>query len=241
MKPDDPKVLKMESRLRYFIGKHRDAILSQSVDIAQSRSSFIKQMADRASGLDVGQKPIKKQPKIKLVSIDIEKSDVHQLLIEHVAPNASSFFDFALRDIPGYDKIRDGCYVGENFYPNTHITLAFAGRTSQTEMLRKFGALQGKEVEFSVKAFFWNDQVAALAVDLAKQVPKDKKQPKSENAFPHITVWVAAGAQAYMSNKLPALVDNGEASRIDLPVPITMTGNITFWDNGNKPVTLDYP
>lgn len=44
-----------------------------------------------------------------------------------------------------------------------------------------------------------------------------------------LQVWTAPGMQAKDANKLPQMVDSGEANRVDLVEPVTLTGHINFY------------
>lgn len=244
LKPKDPQVLEIESRLRHSISAHRDTLLSKSVDISESRRAFLNQVIDRVSTLNGGlsnnldnDETIQTgKTKIKLVSVDVEKTKVHQIIRERIARDAADFLNIALRGQSEEDSVRDGCYVGDNFIPNTHVTMAYGERTTQSAMRENFGALRGCRVEVLVKAFIWGERVAALAVDVTSL--DGKLVPGFDNAFSHITVWVADGARAYMSNELPELVESGKATRTDLSVPIALSGTISFWDSDNKVMAI---
>jgi hypothetical protein len=130
--------------------------------------------------------------RIKLVSIDLEKYRVHQII----------------------KNIGGGSWKYGEFVEQPHVTMAFCqgNATKQIEIQERFGPLLGCQVDLSVHALLWNEQVAALAVtvshgtesNMANMALVDEQYsiPAPENSFPHVTVWVAADASAYMSNQL---------------------------------------
>jgi hypothetical protein len=231
----------MESRLRQCIGTYRDVLLSKAVDISESRRAFVQQVIDRVSALDdedVGKEKDPRDRKIKLVSIDVEKTHIHQIFKQNIGGSATGLLNIALRGQPWEDCFQDGCYVGENFVSNTHVTMAFCDRTTQAAIKQNYGAVQGCQVEVRVKGILWSKKVAALAVDVAEISSDGKMVAKCENDFSHITIWFAEDAKSYMSNHLPEQVESGKAKRIDFPNPVPLRGTISFWDFENKPLPI---
>ena len=101
-------------------------------------------------------------------------------------------------------------------------------------MKEKYSHLLGKKVQLDVTGLLWDEQVAALAVDVAVTSSDGIAVPTCANAFSHITVWVAEGARASMSNQLPQHVDDGNAKRLDFEKPFPIFGTFSFWDFSNN-------
>jgi hypothetical protein len=114
---------------------------------------------------------------------------------------------------------------------NTHVTMAYCQSNSQQiKAFERFAHLIGSQVNISVSALLWNDHVAALAVDVAsKTADADGTNiPRPDNAFPHITVWVAKNASAFQSNQLFEHFERGQAKRLVLREPSVLTGTLSF-------------
>jgi hypothetical protein len=165
--------------------------------------------------------------RIKLVSIDLEKNRVHQI-IQNTGGGAAG---------AGW-KTNDGAFVEQ-----THVTMAFCqgNATKQIEIQERFGPVLGCQVDISVHALLWNEQVAALAVTVVsnRSLVVDGQAysiPAHENAFPHVTVWVAADASAYLSNQLVGLTNGTETRRFDLSDPVKLIGTLSFWGDDNEPL-----
>ena len=204
----------------------------------------MEQMVDRVNALNKGleeassenkeEKEKKMKNTIKLVSLDVDRIRIHGILKEQVNGGDIEFLNNA-------DVRDDGCYAGEDFISSTHVTMALGQRSTQPAMRDSFGALLGSNVEIVTKGFFWDDRVAALAVDIAETSLDGKRIPTSDNEFPHVTVWinVSAGARAHMANELPSLVEAGNAKHVDFSAPVALYGTISFWDPENKVIPTE--
>ena len=184
---------------------------------------------EEASSENKEAKEKKMKNTIKLVSLDVDKIRIHEILKEQVTGGDIEFLNNAnVQD--------DGCYAGEDFISSTHVSMAFGQRSTQPAIRDSYGALLGSKVEIVANGFFWDDRVAALAVDIAETSLDGKTIPKSDNEFPHVTVWVnvSAGARAHMANALPSLVEAGNAKHVGFPAPVALYGTISFWDPENK-------
>ena len=236
MKPSDENVQAMEKRLREVIGKHHISLLSYSAKIATTRNVFYDQMFNRISevnsrmDVDAIESP-RAEKLIRLVSLDVPKSKVHEVLKDHASGMSAEFLNTIF---DGHDKetilTKKGSYRGDEFYDNTHVTLAFRDESqSQTETKNKFDPVVGHEVDLLVTGLLWNDSHAAFAVQLEEKTIDDKPFPGSENSFAHITVWVAKDLQSSGSNDLPVLVKEGKAKRFDLETPVCIRGAVSYW------------
>lgn len=135
------------------------------------------------------------------------------------------------------------CQPSPNFVEDTHVTMAFAGEKNSVETLVSgFRKLQGREVAMSVTGLLWSKTTAALAVEISSTAVGDDfvSIPPCENSFSHVTVWVAPDVEKSLSNKLPSLVESGEASRVDFATRELLTGTLSFWNHKNKPFQVEH-
>ena len=79
-KDDDEVLLEAEMKLRTSLDRHSDWLLSLSASTVISQESFITQVTDHAKGLDNDEKDT---PLIKIVSLDVPVSKVHEVLKVH--------------------------------------------------------------------------------------------------------------------------------------------------------------
>lgn len=202
---------------------------------------------------------------VKLVSIDIDRVEIQRLLQKYrESGTAKNFFDSVRSFSPPLGdrtKMEDGdttmSDVNEgsdgskgvegkdpNFVDSTHVTMAFAGETNSPEaLISKFYHLQGREVTLSVTGILWSSTNAAIAIKIASSTTCDDSYsvPTCENAFPHITVWVAPDVKKSLSNKLPDLVESGKAFRVEFEKEDTLVGKISFWNHKNEPFRVQEP
>mmetsp|Transcript_37340 Transcript_37340/g.90670 ORF Transcript_37340/g.90670 Transcript_37340/m.90670 type:complete len:261 (+) Transcript_37340:2904-3686(+) len=234
-KATDSAISRMETRLRESVEKHRKFLSQLAVDPADSARSFFEQLAHRVCTLDLG---TKEEQFLKLASVDLEKKRIHQILIENSNSCMMDFLEMALKSSVDDYAIQDGSYADSQFVTRPHITLIHHNDFDQTQMMEKFAHLQGCVVNVSIKAFLWNDKVAAFAVDVEETTVDGQPMLRSQNTFVHVTVWFAVGAKAFMSNELPDLVTQNKAHRVDFAAPITLQGKLTFWGMTNTPIVV---
>jgi hypothetical protein len=262
----DEQLLELETRLRACLEKHKSFLRSWSVSLEESQAAFTRQLFDRLAFLkkcgslkrDVSpeQRELSESSKkLKLVSIDVDRSEIHGVLekleqsgeiseflkvARSQSSNALDAYDANNQEASLTEQI--DAYPPPRFIEETHVTMAFAGRKSSAKtLIQKFRGLQGNEVGLHVNGFLWSSAHAAFSVEIANRAfsgngaSDEVEVPECENAFPHITVWCAAGAKAFHSNNLPRLVDAGEASKVQIIPEIELHGKLMFWDHGNKP------
>ncbi|KAL3938289.1 MAG: hypothetical protein SGBAC_006771 [Bacillariaceae sp.] len=234
-KATDSAISRMEKRLRDSIEKYRTLLSQLTVDTADTERSFVEQLADKVHTLDSG---TKEEQFLKLASVDLEKKRIHQILIDNSSNSSMAFLKMALQGSLDDCAIQGGCYADSQFVARPHITLIHHNDFDQTQMMEKFAHLQGCFVNVSVRAFLWNDKVAAFAVDVEETSADGQPLLRSQNTFVHVTVWFATGAKAFMANELPNLVAQNKAHRVDFAEPITLQGNLTFWDMANTPIVV---
>lgn len=177
------------------------------------------------------------KPKIKLVSLDISKKAVHTMLKREAVNGPSGDFLKILlgeRFLTGWDKDH---FSHSNFVEKTHVTLDFWTATTQESMQERFGDLIGSSLRVEAVALLWDDQVAAVKVKANLLTEDGKTVPLERNEFLHITIWVADGARAWLSNNLPNRFNAGQAQRVLFAEPQPLLGTISFWDFENNVLT----
>eukprot|EP00531_Pseudo-nitzschia_arenysensis_P016765 CAMPEP_0116151778 /NCGR_PEP_ID=MMETSP0329-20121206/20285_1 /TAXON_ID=697910 /ORGANISM="Pseudo-nitzschia arenysensis, Strain B593" /LENGTH=1492 /DNA_ID=CAMNT_0003648427 /DNA_START=178 /DNA_END=4656 /DNA_ORIENTATION=+ len=272
VKKDDSQMIDLENRLRSSIEKHKEAILAMAVNLEDSMQAFAVQMTDRIQSLSIKAEKIVAPPtnndsihdddaskNVKLVSLDIDRFEIQELLNKHKESGAlKDFYDF----IPSFSSkaknnnndsdttMANANEIAEddeddnpdpNFVKSTHVTMAFAGEKNPPEtLLANFRHLQGRPVSISVTGFLWSTTNAAFAIKIAS-CTADKESffvPPCENSFAHITVWVAPDVKKSLSNQLPNLVESGKASRVDFDQEDALVGTLCFWNHKNEPFVL---
>jgi len=234
-KASDNAISRMENRLRKSMEKHRQFLSQLAVDPADSERLFCEQLVERVFALDMG---TKEEKFLKLASVDLERQRIHQILIENSSSCIKDFLEMALKTSTDDFAIQDGCYTDSQFVTRPHITLLHHNDFDQNQMKERFGHLQGCSVNILIKAFLWNTEVAAFAVEIEETTVDGQGMLRSQNTFVHATVWFAAGAKAFMSNKLPDMVARSTAQHVDFAEPIKLQGKLTFWDMTNTPITI---
>ncbi|KAG7367632.1 hypothetical protein IV203_030303 [Nitzschia inconspicua] len=259
-KDNDERILEFETRLRSCVEKHRGTIQSMSANLEETRSSLTTQLLDRLSTLNRRNSSTegRTQPsdlfsKIKLVSLDVDRTAIHKLLsmLKDRSGNVKDFFNVALpKSFELANESNEECskdsttdsYLPTCFVSQTHVTMAFAGRKlSAKSLVTMFSHLQGRKVTMKVTRFLWSKTHAAFAVEIDRTAAQDDSTvvPACENSFPHITVWCAPGSHAYHSNRLPALLENGEAQELAITPHAELVGTLCFWNHDNQPFEIE--
>ena len=233
IKPKDKKVQAMEKRLRESIGKHRELLLGLTVPRDESRNHFLDQIMDIVAQLESVTLSEPDRP-IKLVSIDVDKNVVHDILHQTRDSSSKGFLRTAFPDLSN-PTFEDGEFAGKDFVGQTHVTMTHCGSTPATEMRRQYGGIVGSKVELKVTGLLWSDRVAALEVELPKTTPGGGEIPSSTNKFTHITIWFTKKTKAVESNKLPDQLESGKAQKVEFEQAFTLSGTFTYWDNANRP------
>jgi len=245
-KEQEPLILAMEAKLRQSIANVQDELFAKGALLETSQTAFMNQLQERIQSLSV-EKEVEDSMecdetvpttnnddtpnKIRLVAIDVPKSSVHGLL-KHEAETNSTICDFL-------DSISKGSHVeswktdhfpGYQFVEKTHVTMMYWTETSQATMRELFGPHCGAAVDLYATGILWDDQVAALEVNVSPMTRNGKDLPKSQNPFVHITVWVAPTAEAWMSNRLLNRIDQGLAQRVEFRKALPLEGIVSFWN-----------
>jgi hypothetical protein len=236
VKRQEQEVEAMEDVLRACINEHSEMLLSWSADKQESRQQFIDQIMDITGTLDTLE--ISEEKKIKLVSIDVDKKEIRNILRQRQINEDSSckrFLTMVLDGQPNETASQDDFSSAKGFVGQTHVTMAHFGSMQQSDMRSSFGALRGNQVKIKVKGLLWSKRVAAFAVDIAAATSNGLPLPTSTNGHPHITIWFCQESSAFEANQLPKLVELGEAQQDDFENPITLTGTLSFWGMNNQP------
>jgi hypothetical protein len=256
VKKDDPQMIDMEARLRQCIEMHQETIQAMTVSLKDTQKAFKQQVVDRIYSLSaktdaamMDSSTTKEEDivkSIKLFSLDIDRTAVHDLLQKHHHESGllKQFFDSIISSSSSSPPESQP----PNFIVNPHVTMAFAGEKNSAEtLISTFRHLQGREVLVTVTGFLWSLTHAAFAINIASSTIGLKSDgaedsvsiPSCENSFPHITVWCAPETKAFHSNKLPDLVQSGKAFRIDFDEPLmTLTGKFSFWNQTNEVISI---
>lgn len=234
IKQSDGSILDLEGRLRSSIKKHHDTLLAMTVDKAETEASFVSQMVEKITTLN-NETMQGGMQEMKLVSIDVEKRKIHEILMNNCDEATADFLKIALSNQSEGYNIEDGCYPGNDFVFRPHVTMYHHKEGTQEEMKEMFGPLEGSKVALSVDGLLWNESIAAFSVTPAEFSLDGKPIPRSKNSFIHVTVWFAEGISAVMSNELPELVKQNKANCINFPELIPILGTVSFWNFSNMP------
>lgn len=113
----------------------------------------------------------------------------------------------------------------KNSLTKAHVTLAHK-RSHGVTAVASYGPYLNQNVPVDITALFFSDQSAALE---AEPGTVDGEKISSKNEWPHVTIWTAEGVAAKEANMLPHLFKQGEATRIDINPPFTITGILEFF------------
>lgn len=220
----------IEAKLRECVKKYGDSLINQTADLARSQEVVLETIAERIKELDrKGAADVPEpEPQIKLVSIDVQQTQAHNIVKQLLQDSDCSFL------VDSAPETEGGIYTDSRFVTKTHVTMEFWNRSTQNGMREKFDEIIGSEVILEAKAFLWDEKAAAIEVSIAAATTDGKIVAPCSNKFSHITVWVAEGARAAMSNDLPEKVSHGEANRIEIPSAVSLIGKLSYWDFENK-------
>lgn len=106
-----------------------------------------------------------------------------------------------------------------------HVTLAHK-RTHGVATIASYGVFLHKEVPVELTALLFTDKMAAFEAELGSV---DGERVVSKNEWPHVTIWTAEGLGPKHANRLPELLAEGKATRIQINPPITIRGALEFY------------
>lgn len=218
----------LEIRLRTAISRHRDYLHTLTVDEEIAKEKFISQLKEQVAACDEVSVYDAAVPKfIKLASIDVDRKCLIGIFKSlHGESGLHRFFN----NILGNRSIEDVFDGGDRrFVTKTHVTLAHFNDVPQADFHKKFDHLKDLRVYLSVIALYWNMDNAALEVNVEQMTTCGKELPPPDNAFRHITIWVADHSSAVKSNRLPAQLENGQACKYVFNKPFSVEGTISLW------------
>ncbi|KAK9124336.1 hypothetical protein Sjap_013938 [Stephania japonica] len=108
---------------------------------------------------------------------------------------------------------------------NTHVTLAHK-RSHGVTAVASYGVYLQQNIPVELTALLFSDESAALEARLGSV---DGEKVESKNAWPHVTIWTAEGVAAKEANRLPELVLERKATRIEINPPISISGVLDFY------------
>ncbi|KAL7264689.1 hypothetical protein ACSBR1_002617 [Camellia fascicularis] len=113
----------------------------------------------------------------------------------------------------------------EGSLKKAHVTLAHK-RSHGVTAVANYGVFLDQNVPVNMTALLFSDKMAALEASLGSV---DGEKISSKNQWPHVTLWTGEGVAAKEANSLQQLHSVGEAIRIDIDPPITITGLLQFY------------
>ena len=113
----------------------------------------------------------------------------------------------------------------EDSLKEAHVTLAHK-RSHGVTAVAGYGLFLNRQVPMDLTALLVSDKMAALE---ACPGAVDGERITSKNQWPHVTLWTAAGVAPKEANKLPELISEGKATRIEINPPITISGTLEFF------------
>lgn len=220
--------IEIEARVRSSVKNHQHYIDSLTPALEDAKRQFVTGVARAIATLpeDVSDDTQPSDAKsIKIVSLDFALEDVNSAVqsLESTVPEIKEYFvqREAYRGNDENDKTLS------RHITSLHCTYAHASEVSQSSMVSTFEHLIGKTHEAKMTAFLYNEDVAAIELQMAKS----GTVPTPVNEFAHITLWCREGVEAYQSNELPSKLEEGEAKCVKFDEPVDICGTFSFWFN----------
>lgn len=113
----------------------------------------------------------------------------------------------------------------EHNLKKAHLTLAHK-RSHGVTAVASYGHLLHQKVPVELTALLFTDEMAALEAEVGS-VDGEKVIPKNE--WPHVTIWTGEKIAAKEANRLPQLLLEGKAIRIEINPPIIISGELEFY------------
>ena len=239
-KVSDKDKVDTETKLRSAIAKHQVYINNLTVSLDESRRSFISELSKVITAIPNTLEPTQKESStataaespaagtIKIASLDLEYEVVHTAIsqLRKSFPEVEEYFAHREgdknndEDDPNFDR----------FITSVHCTFAHSSQLSNSAMISTFRHLLGSTLDIKATSLLYNDKIAAIEIEIIPTSNQlDGNIPRPQNKFHHITIWCAAGTEAYESNALPKKVQDNEAKKVDFTQPIIMRGVFAFW------------
>lgn len=106
-----------------------------------------------------------------------------------------------------------------------HVTLAHK-RSHGVTAVANYGPYVHQHVPIDITSLLFSDKLAALEAETGIV---DGEKLMSKNEWPHVTLWTAEGVAPKEANTLPQLHAQGNATRVLINPPITITGVLDFF------------
>lgn len=202
-----------EKNLKETLSAHREYLLEVQVPFQTVVEVVQQQITDIATGDFTMHVPTIKEERsfktFRFVAVALNGDQVLDVLQEVRVQN------------PQVEAVLSMKHLKESLR-TSHITLAHKN-SHGAAALAAYAPLRGTETQLQLTALLFSEKLAALEVHLTPG------SVSSKNEWPHLTVWTGPGMQAKDANMLPQLVAAGEAKRVDLEEPVTLTGRINFY------------
>ncbi|KAL0436472.1 UNVERIFIED_CONTAM: tRNA ligase 1 [Sesamum radiatum] len=133
-----------------------------------------------------------------------------------------------LQDLGQKDPKVEGFLKDKNLNSSltkAHVTLAHK-RSHGVAAVASYGPHLHRNVPIYMNALLFSDKLAALE---ASPGMVDGEKINSKNEWPHVTLWTAEGIAAKEANRLPHLLAEGKATRVEINPPIDITGVLEFF------------
>ncbi|XP_051206911.1 tRNA ligase 1 [Lolium perenne] len=202
-----------EKRLRVILSGNANYLTSIQVPFEVAVKEVLEQLKAVAKGdIKTPDTAKRKFGNIVFAAVTVPQADILGLL-RKLGENDSDVNNFL-----------NGIKVEDNL-SKAHVTLAHK-RAHGVAAVASYGVYQNQEVPVSFSAFLYTDKMAALE---AKLGAVNGENVNSRNEWPHVTLWTAPGVAAKEANALPQLVSSGQAKRVLIDPPITISGVMDFY------------
>ncbi|KAM3383803.1 hypothetical protein ACQJBY_008452 [Aegilops geniculata] len=202
-----------EKRLRVVLSRNANYLTSIQVPFDVAVKEVLEQLKAVAKG-DVKTPDTAKRRfgNIVFAAVTVPQADILGLL-RKLGENDGDVNNFL-----------NGIKVEDNL-SKAHVTLAHK-RAHGVAAVASYGVYQKQEVPVSFNAFLYTDKMAALEAQLGTV---NGEKIDSKNDWPHVTLWTAPGVAPKEANMLPQLFSSGQAKRVLIDPPITITGVLDFY------------
>lgn len=204
---------KWEKQLRETLHGNSEHLNSIQVPFESAVSSVVDQLKAIAKGeYSTPSTEKRKFGSIVYAAVTLPVAEIHGLLhgLAEKHPQIDAFM-----------KEKDM----EKSLTKSHVTLAHK-RSHGVAAVASYGSYLHQNVPVDMTALLFTDTLAALDVRLGSV---DGEDITSRNEWPHVTLWTAAGVKPQEANRLPQLLSEGKASRVEIDPPIRLIGILEFF------------
>lgn len=204
---------KWEKQMRGTLLSNAEYLNSIQVPFESAVNSVLEQLRAIAKGDYTAPSTEKKRlGAIVFACISLPVSKIHAIIDDFARsnPEIEAFF----KDKHLTDQLQ-----------KAHVTLAHK-RGHGVTAVANYGQFLNREVPLELTALLFSDKLAAFEAWLGSV---DGEKINSKNEWPHVTLWTAQGIPPKEANTLPQLVAQGNASRVEINPPVTITGRVEFF------------